>query len=80
MFQSGKPSQQLLTQINQMTNGIKAGTVDAKSTAIDMVSKMSSGQKKALKQLVPQIKKLGKKMGVSNEHMNTFINELNKQL
>lgn len=76
---SGKQST-LLTQINQMANGIKSGTVDPKKTALDMLGNMSGDQKKALKQLVPQIKKLGKKMGVSNEHMNTFINELNKQL
>ena len=63
-----------------MANGIKSGTVDPKSTAMEMVSKMSGDQKKALKQLVPQIKKLGKKMGVTDEHMNAFVSELNKQL
>ena len=70
----------LLTQINQMANGIKSGTVDPKSTALDMLKNMSVDQKKALRQLVPQIKKLGKKMGVTEEHMGAFINELNKQL
>lgn len=67
-------------QLNDMVNGIKAGTVNPKTTAIDMVKNMSGDQKKALRQLVPQIKKLGKSMGVSDASMNSFITELNSQL
>ena len=63
-----------------MANGFKNGTIDPKAKAIDMVKSMSKDQKTALKQLVPQLKKFGKTMGVSDTNLNLFINELNKQL
>ena len=75
-----KQSQTLRKQIEQMTNGFKAGTVNPKTTAMDMLKNMSADQKKALKQLVPQLKKLGKTFGVSDKNMNSFITELNNQL
>ena len=77
---SEKQSQTLRQQINDMTNGFKAGTVDPKSTAINMLKNLNADQKKALKQLVPQIKKFGKSFGVSDTNLNSFITELNKQL
>ena len=63
-----------------MANGFKAGTVNPKTTAMDMLKNLSADQKKALKQLIPQIKKFGKSFGVSDNNLNSFITELNKQL
>lgn len=63
-----------------MVNGIKAGTINPKTTALDMLKNLSDDQKAALKQLVPQIKKFGKQMGVSDKHINSFITELNGKL
>lgn len=63
-----------------MTNGFKAGTVNPKTTAMDMLKNLTTDQKKALKQLVPQLKKFGKSFGVSDKNLNSFITELNNQL
>ena len=67
-------------QLQQMIDGVKSGKVDPHQTALDIVSKLSNDQKKALKQILPQFKVLGKKMGVPDDNLSKFINELTGQL
>lgn len=71
---------QLPNNIQQLLNGIKSGTINPKQTSLDFLSKATPQQKQALKQLIPQMTKLGKTLGISENQIQQFTNELNSKL
>lgn len=59
---------------------IKSGKLDAKQQSFKMLENLTPQQKVAIRQLLPQVKKLGKAFGVSDENIENFIKELQSKL
>lgn len=66
--------------ISQLIDGLKSGQIDAKKSALDSLQKLSPQQKVAIRQLVPQIKKLGKFFGANDASIKSFTDELDTYL
>lgn len=66
--------------VQSMVNDLKSGKVDAKQSSLDIIKKMSPQQRIAIRQMLPQITKLGKAFGVSDEQIERFTKELNSSL
>lgn len=65
---------------NKLLSDLKAGKIDAQQTAIGFIKNMNPQQKMAIKKMLPQLKILGKTFGASDNSINTFAAELQKQL
>lgn len=63
-----------------LVNDLKSGKLDAKEQSLEILKKMSPQQKVALRQMLPQIKQLGKAFGVSDDQIERFTKELNSSL
>lgn len=68
------------TNLQQIVNDFKAGKLDAKQTALGFIKNMSPQQKSAIRQMLPQLKLLGKTFGASDNSINVFTTELQDQL
>lgn len=66
--------------INQLIGDLKAGKIDAKQTALGLIENMTPQQKMAIQKMLPQLKVLGKTFGASDNSINAFTAELQKQL
>lgn len=66
--------------INQLIDDLRAGKIDAKQTALGFIKNMNPQQKMAIQKMLPQLKVLGKTFGASDNSINAFTAELQKQL
>lgn len=66
--------------INQLLDDLRAGKIDAKQTALGFIKNMNPQQKTAIQKMLPQLKVLGKTFGASDNSINAFTAELQKQL
>lgn len=66
--------------MKQMIGDLKAGKIDAKQTALAFLKNMTPQQKVAIQRMLPQLKVLGKTFGASDNSINAFTAELQKQL
>lgn len=61
-------------------NDLKSGKINAKEQSLEILKKMSPQQRVALRQMLPQITKLGKAFGASDDQIERFTKELNSSL
>lgn len=66
--------------LQSVVEKIKSGKLDAKQQSFEMLKSLTPQQKVAIRQMIPQIKKLGKAFGVSDDNIDNFINELQTKL
>lgn len=66
--------------ISQLIDDLRAGKIDAKQTALGFIKNMNPQQKMAIQKMLPQLKVLGKTFGASDNSINAFTAELQKQL
>lgn len=71
---------QINNDVQSIVNDLKSGKVDAKQSSLDIIKGMSPQQRVAIRQMLPQITKLGKAFGVSDEQIERFTKELNSSL
>lgn len=71
---------QATNDVQSMVSELKSGKVDAKQSSLDIIKKMSPQQRIAIRQMLPQITKLGKAFGASDEQIERFTKELNSSL
>lgn len=79
-----KPSKGSQSKTNadlfQLVNDVKSGKVDPKQKSLDIIKSMTSEQKQAINQILPNFLKLGKVFGVSDKNINQFTTELKECL
>ena len=71
---------QTANNVQSVVSDLKSGKVDAKQSSLDIIKKMSPQQRIAIRQMLPQIAKLGKAFGASDEQIECFTKELNSSL
>ena len=71
---------QTTNDVQSMVNDLRSGKVDAKQSSLDIIKKMSPQQRIAIRQMLPQITKLGKAFGASDDQIERFTKELNSSL
>lgn len=80
LSKQASPANPLPKSNQQLINDLKSGKIDAKQTSIGFIKNMSPQQKLAISKMLPQIKILGKTFGASDNSINSFVEELQKQL
>lgn len=74
------PSNNHQSSFQSTINDLKSGKLDAKQQSFKMLENLTPQQKVAIRQMLPQIKKLGKAFGVSDENIESFIKELQNKI
>lgn len=73
-------SQSQISNVGQLLKDIQSGAIDPKQKSIEMLQSLPQANKQAILQMLPNLKKLGKVMGASDNTINNFVAELQKNL
>ena len=78
--QRNQQQQQIPNDMGALLANLRSGKIDAKQSSLDIIKNMSPQQKDAVRQMLPQLTKLGKVFGVSDEKIDSFSKELQSSL
>lgn len=61
---------------NKTLEDLKAGKIDPKQTAVNLIQKLNPQQRKFLKMSLPMFQKFAVKSGATDDSINSFLTEI----